>query len=129
MDTAIVVASLSSAVAVGSMVMTYRASTKATKENSSNTKDSNLIRWAEELREDAADARKEAAGARTEAAEAHKQMTNIRRNMEVLAIQLHDLIIMIHQPGMDIARLRALVPLQINGTRVSPPPEDPRTMG
>lgn len=126
MDPAIVVASLSSAVALASLVMTYRASTRATTETSTNAREANVIRWAEELREDAADARSQAAGAREEATAAHRSMVGIRRNMEVLAIQLHDLILLIHTPGMNIERLRAMVPVQLNGGSKLPSPEDPR---
>lgn len=123
MDTAIVVASMSTAVAVGSMVLTYRASSRANKTTEQQSKDqakvadqANAIRWIEELREDNAEARKETAAARQEAAETHRAMVRIRKEMEVLAVRLHDIILLVHRPGMEMEQLRKLIPIDVSGT-------------
>lgn len=123
MDTAIVVASISSLVALASMTSTYRASSKANKVTEQQTKDqakiadqASAIRWIEELREDNAEARKEAAAAREEATATHRQMVRVRKDMEVLAVRLHDIILLIHRPGMNMERLRMLVPVDNGGT-------------
>lgn len=106
MDAAIVVAAISGAVAAGSMVMTYRASSKATDVSA----DANQIQWAKELRADAADARRESREARTEAEGANLQARVARGQLREIVSYLGWVLRTIHAPGMTLERLRETVP-------------------
>lgn len=81
-------------------VITYRASAKATRVNESA-----------EQRQWVVEARNEARSARGEIAEARREIAETRREAELLGAKLHDLIMAIHDPGITLPRLRAMVPV------------------
>lgn len=100
----LVLAGLALAGTITTAWLTYRASTKATRVNES------------------AEQRQWLADARTEAQETRREMKEVRKEAEALARKLHTLVMAIHDPGMTLPRLRAMVP--ISGLNGSHPPGD-----
>lgn len=79
------------------------------------------LEWAESLKRDAGEARRDAREARNEAAEVRQQVSTLRMETEQLVGYLRWIIRSIHDPAMDIERLRALV-----GNGPDLPPADDR---
>ena len=104
MDASLALAILALAGTLATAVLTYRASTKATRVNES------------------AEQRQWLADARNEARETRREMAAVRREAEALAVKLHGLVMAIHDPGMTLPRLRAMVPIGNgrNGTHPAP---------
>lgn len=106
MDSAVAVAAISAAAATVAAVLAYRSSSRA----ANATEHGHMLRWAEELRTDAADARREAREARTEAAAAGRQLRELRGQVDELVTYVRWVVRTIHRPGMDIDLLRETVP-------------------
>jgi hypothetical protein len=109
MDSTVIVAGISTSAAVVAAGLAYRASTRAAKVNET----ANTLRWAEELREDAADARREAREARVEATAAGRQLRELRDQLDDLVSWAQWVVRTIHRPGMSMDRLRETVPREL----------------
>jgi len=66
---------------------------------------------ANEAYREAAEARKEATEARRETTHARREMAALSLEVDALAGRIHRLLNLIHDPSMDIGRLRLLAPL------------------